>query len=277
MSRLQLRSRLPRMPRPSAPLVLSIAALAIAGTGTSYATGLIGPEDIRNNSLTTSDIKDRSLLARDFDYGELPRGQKGATGPRGATGPQGPAGEPGATGATGAPGAIGPAGPRGAAGVGRWALIGRDGSIVAQSGGFSIVAAYPVLANTATPPADNSLRANGNVYIDSGEDLSDNGIVVTLALQNTLDQNADNITNGRAAGADSNPEFSGEVTTSLCNYTTPTPPYAIPTNCAPAAAQNNESFVVSPRLSDGSFTTDVNRKAFYVVITGDSSDYTPAP
>ena len=43
----------------------------------------------------------------------------------------------------------------------------------------------------------------------------------------------------------------------------------IPTNCAPTAAQNNTSFVVSPRNSDGSVTSADTRKRFYVVVTGD--------
>jgi hypothetical protein len=32
--------------------------------------------------------------------------------------------------------------------------------------------------------------------------------------------------------------------------------------------------VVSPRLSNGAVTTDTNRKRFYVIVTGDSSDRT---
>lgn len=51
--------------------------------------------------------------------------------------------------------------------------------------------------------------------------------------------------------------------------------------CAPAGSNNRNHFVVSPRLSDGQVTTDVNRKRFYVTITGDSTDYvapaTPIP
>ena len=120
------------------------------------------------------------------------------------------------------------------------------------------------------PAADNSLRANGNVYIDANEDLSDNGIVTTIALQNTVDQNGDAITSGRAVGADSNPEFSGEITASQCSFTGA---MGIPTNCAPPAAQNETSFVVSPRNSDGSVTSADTRKRFYVIITGDSTDF----
>ena len=43
-------------------------------------------------------------------------------------------------------------------------------------------------------------------------------------------------------------------------------------NCAPAGTDNTNHLVVSPRNSDGSFTTDGARKRFYVVVTGDSSD-----
>lgn len=113
----------------------------------------------------------------------------------------------------------------------------------------------------------NALRANGNVYINAGEDLSDNGIVASIVLQNTIDQDGNGNTNGRAPGADANAEFSGEISVSRCNFMGNTG-VPIPTNCAPADAQNANSFVVSPRLSDGSVTTDGNRKAFYVIVTG---------
>ena len=242
------------MRRPTPSFYISVAALVVATSGTSYAAMTITGAVVRNGSLTGQDIArdsigsakitDGSLKAKDFKGGQLPAGE---------------------------PGPAGPAGPAGADGAGRWLLVDASGAIVAQSGGFEVVTAYPTLANTAPAGSpDNSLRANGNVYLDANEDLSDNGIIATVALQNTVDQNGDAVTSGRAPGADANPEFSGEISASLCSFTGAT---GIPTNCAPAAAQNNTSFVVSPRNSDGSVTTTTSRKRFYVVITGDSSDY----
>ena len=230
--------RLPALRRPSPSMAVSVMALVVASTGTSYATGLIGSADIRNDSITTMDVKDGtlkgrdvkddvigsnkirngSLKSKDFKAGQVP------------TGPQGPAG------------------------VGRWALVDATGAIVAQSGGFSVTAGYP-----AAPAA-----ANGNVYINAGEDLTDNGIIAVVALQNTVDQNGDMVMNGRAPGADANPEFSGEIAAAMCQ------PGVV--NCAPPGTANNNHLVVSPRNSDGSFTTDGARKRFYVVVTGDSTD-----
>jgi hypothetical protein len=94
-------------------------ALFVALSGTSYAAGtdLLPP-----NSVATRQVKDRSLLARDFKVGELPRGRrgrpglKGSQGPRGDVGSQGPRGHPGdrgPAGPEGPPGPTGPAGPRG--------------------------------------------------------------------------------------------------------------------------------------------------------------------
>src|SRR5204863_2929062 len=60
------------------------------------------------NSVTTVQVKDFSLLSRDFKRGQLPAG------------PPGPAG---------------PAGPAGAGA--KWALVGPTGSIIAQSGGIT--------------------------------------------------------------------------------------------------------------------------------------------
>jgi hypothetical protein len=223
-----------RLHKPTPALAVSVMALVVALGGTSYAAGLIGSADIRDDSVRSIDVKDGTLRQKDLRFD--------------ATGP------------------VGPAGPEGPAGTSRWLLVNADGEIEAQSGGFSVTAAYPVLGNTAVPPADNSLRANGNVYINAGEDLTDNGFVATIALQNTLDQNGDGIVNGRAPQADANPEFSGEIGVSICGL--------MGTACAPPDTGNTSTFVVSPRLSDGTVTTDDNRKRFYVVISGDSSDMT---
>ena len=136
----------------------------------------------------------------------------------------------------------------------RWLLVNAAGEIERQSGGFRIVAAYP----TTPPPA------NGNVYIDAGEDLTDNGITATIALQNQVNQQGGtmNGTNGDDGNPDAgdNLEFSGEISATQCQL-----PGIV--ECAPPGAKNANSFVVSPRLSDGQRTTNENRKRFYVMIT----------
>jgi hypothetical protein len=131
----------------------------------------------------------------------------------------------------------------------RWALVNAAGEIEAQSGGFTVKSAYG-------PPAG----AVGNVYIDAGEDLSNAGITATIALQNQVDQNGDGVTNGRAPGADANPEFSGEITATRCAI-------AGVVACAPTGTNTNTHLVVSPRLSDGQVTTAGDRKRFYVTVT----------
>ena len=227
--------RLPSLRRPSPSMAVAVMALVVASTGTSYATGLIGSADIKNNSVSSADIKDRtikgrdvkkeaigskqvkdgSLRERDFKEGRLPAG------------PQGPAGP---------------------AGTGRWALVDATGAIVAQSGGFTVTAAYPTLAPAGTDTT--GLRANGNVYIDAGENLANNGVLAVVALQNTVDQNGDAITNGRAPGEDANPEFAGEISAAMCQ------PGVV--NCAPPGTGNTNHLVVSPRNSDGSVTADLS-------------------
>ena len=230
--------RLPSLStRPSPSLAVSILALVVASTGTSYAAGLIGSDDIENGSIRSADIKNSTIKGKDLKKGAVSsyRVQNGSLKARDFAAGELPAGK------------TGPAGP---AGVGRWALVDATGAIIAQSGGFTVTAGYP-----AAPPA-----ANGNVYINAGEDLSDNGIVATIALQNTVDQNGDTIMNGRAVGSDLNPEFSGEAAVAMCQ------PGVV--NCAPPGTGNTNHLVVSPRLSDGKVTTDGNRKRFYVVVTG---------
>jgi len=241
--------RFPALRRPSPSLAVSVLALVVASTGTSYATGLIGSADIKNNSVASVDIKDKTIQGKDVKTGSLGAKQvkDGSLRARDFKADQLPAGK---------------TGPQGPAGVGRWALVDATGAIIAQSGGFSVTAAYPTLAPAG---ADTTgLRANGNVYINAGEDLSNNGVLAVVALQNTVDQNGDAVTNGRAPLADANPEFSGEIAAAMCQ------PNVV--NCAPPGTGNTNHLVVSPRNSDGSFTTDGTRKRFYVIVTGDSSD-----
>jgi hypothetical protein len=219
-----------RLPSPS--MLVSVAALVIATGGTSYAVATIGSEDIRNGSILPQDIKDGQLKTNDIaDGGLLARDF--------------------------ADGQL-PAGPQGEAGIGRWVLVNAAGQIEAQSGGFTVASAY----DQPGAPAG----AVGNVYLNANEDLSDNGVVVSIALQNQVDQNADTFKTGRVDAADANPEFSGEITATMCGITGVV-------GCAPTGTNTTSHFVVSPRLSDGRFTVAENRKRFYVVITGDSSDY----
>ena len=88
---------------PSPALVVACLALVVGLAGTGYAV-----TRLPRNSVTTVQVKDFSLLARDFKRGQLPAG------------PQGPQG---------------PAGPAGAGA--KWALVSPSGAIIAQSGGIS--------------------------------------------------------------------------------------------------------------------------------------------
>ncbi len=79
--------------------VVSLMALFVALSGGAYALTIpkhsVGAKQLKKNAVTSSKVKDRSLLARDFKRGQLPAG---------STGPIGPAGPPGAPGQTGQPG-----------------------------------------------------------------------------------------------------------------------------------------------------------------------------
>lgn len=88
--------------RPSPTFVVACLALLVALGGTGYAA-----IKLPANSVTSVQVKDRSLLSKDFKAGQLPAGPPG------------------------------PAGPAGPAAAGRWALVLPSGAIVAQSGGIT--------------------------------------------------------------------------------------------------------------------------------------------
>jgi hypothetical protein len=91
---------------PSPAMVVACLALAVGLAGTGYAV-----TRLPRNSVTTVQVKDFSLLARDFKRGQLPAGKQGPPGPAGPAGPAGPGA--------------------------RWALVAPSGAIIAQSGGIS--------------------------------------------------------------------------------------------------------------------------------------------
>jgi hypothetical protein len=82
-------SRIKKLPSPA--LALAMIALFVALSGTGYAA-----VKIARNSITSIHVKDRSLLAKDFKSGQIPRGAVGPAGPAGAAGPAGPTGPAGA-------------------------------------------------------------------------------------------------------------------------------------------------------------------------------------
>ena len=198
--------------------------------------------DVAN--IRSSDVTDGSLLARDFASGQLPGGGQGPAGPAGAAGAAGPKGD---------------TGPRGPEGPSRYVLVNAAGAIEQQSGGFRIANAYP------SSGAGNANGANGNVYIESGDaDLTNNGIVATIALQNQVNQ--DDI--GGATGAtgnagandgptQTNPEFSGEIKATQCALAGIVACAPMDVGITPNVPTNAKNyFVVSPRLSDGRRTSD---------------------
>ena len=75
-------------------------ALFVALGGVSYAAvklpaNSVGTRQLKRNAVTSSRVKNRSLLAVDFRRGQLPRGAKGSAGPQGPAGPKGDSGAAG--------------------------------------------------------------------------------------------------------------------------------------------------------------------------------------
>jgi hypothetical protein len=106
-------TRMPSIrPRLTYANVVASLALFVALGGVSWAavtlpTGSVGTRQLKPGAVSTAKVRDRSLLARDFKRGQLPRGEPGLAGERGVPGPKGDKGDPGAPGEKGDPGAPG--------------------------------------------------------------------------------------------------------------------------------------------------------------------------
>jgi hypothetical protein len=78
--------------RLSPSAAIAVLALFVALGGSSYAAVKVTGKDIRNGTVSSADIRDRSLRPRDFKPGVLRQGPVGPVGPTGLRGPAGPAG-----------------------------------------------------------------------------------------------------------------------------------------------------------------------------------------
>ena len=93
------------MRRPSPATAIAFLALCVALSGVAYAAFVppdsVGPVELKEPSVGTAQVKNRSLRRADFAKGQIPRGPRGRTGEAGATnvterhesGPDVPAGE----------------------------------------------------------------------------------------------------------------------------------------------------------------------------------------
>jgi hypothetical protein len=74
-----------------ANVTATLAVFMVLGGGAYAATQLprnsVGSRQLRSNAVSSSKVKDRSLLARDFKAGQLPRGATGQPGQPGQPGP----------------------------------------------------------------------------------------------------------------------------------------------------------------------------------------------
>lgn len=227
-----------RIGRPSAAMVIACCAFAASVGGTAFAEKAnkqITSKNIADGTIKNRDVKDDTLKGNKIAEGSLAQVPSAASADS-------------ATNATTANSAT-TAGSADTAGdsdtVGgqspddletRWVLVGADGTIVAQTGGFTLVNCY---------------AANANCYIDAGEDVTDNAIDAEIATSNNPD-----------AGTDG--QLTGDTSASPCFFDF--------VNCGPAGTDtgnggNNGVFVVTPRNSDGTDPGAGDRYPFYATIS----------
>ena len=75
--------------RPSPSMMVAFVALFVAGAGTATAAKLITGKQIKNSSITSTDVRNGSLLRKDFRSAQLPRGPQGLPGLAGRAGRDG--------------------------------------------------------------------------------------------------------------------------------------------------------------------------------------------
>ena len=134
---------------PSPAMIVACLSLVVAIGGTAYAASKINGKDIRKDSITGKQIKERTVKK----VASAKKATKART-------------------ASTANSAQRIAGQNVDDLKVRWLLLDEGGRIEEQSGGFSVIDAY---------------GADANVYIDAGEDTLGHGLLATIAINNRLD------------------------------------------------------------------------------------------
>jgi hypothetical protein len=111
-----------------AATALVVAALGATPPGHAAARlvlpkNSVGRSQLKKDAVSGLKVKDGSLIAADFEAGQLPAGPKGDQGDAGPQGPAGPAGTKGDQGPAGPKGDQGPAGPKGEPGISLYANV----------------------------------------------------------------------------------------------------------------------------------------------------------
>jgi hypothetical protein len=143
--------------RPSPAMGVALLALFVALGGTGYAAvklgkNTVGSKQIKSGAVRSAEVKNRSLLKKDFKAGQLPAGPRG---PQGVQGGQGLQGE---------------RGPAGADATNLWAVVTADPRTLVRGSGVTSVA-------TGTATGTTKLTFDRDVskcaYVASpGNDLS---------------------------------------------------------------------------------------------------------
>jgi len=175
-------------------MVVALVAFSIALGGTGYAAtklpaDSVGAKQLKKDAVSSAEVKDGSLLPRDFKPGQLPsgapgrQGDQGPKGDQGLPGDQGPKGDPGAKGDPGVKGDTGATGAPGARGQGVQSIVVRYGAtvIVPSSGpivrdGFASCNAgeratgggAKLTNDPADPPAANESGVWDSQTVESG-------------------------------------------------------------------------------------------------------------
>lgn len=134
---------------------LAVVAIVLACAGSATAAIKISGKQIVNGTVTSADVRDKSLLPKDFKGGL----------PKGPTGPAGPAGNPGAPGAPGAPGKDGLNGKDG--------LDGKDGERGPSNARGSIVGATAITGTAQSKTVVDNLSLAPGTWVVMADGTAD--------------------------------------------------------------------------------------------------------
>jgi len=162
-----------------AALIISAMALTISlSAGGAYAATLIGTSQLKNSSVTSAKIKDKTITTKDLSTAAK-KSLAAKTGPAGATGP------------AGTPGAPGAAGQDGADATALWAVVRSSGALRRSS---SVVSSAPGTAGVYVVTFTRNVSGCSFIATVGGDTTASPGIGYATVRTSTTGQDAVAIT-----------------------------------------------------------------------------------